>query len=58
MNNSKALSKLPADTELNVSIERWTRATTDQTETEPISLPLWQTYAFKNFWQTYTFKIF
>ena len=33
MNKYKALSKLPADTELDVSIKRWTRATTDQTLT-------------------------
>jgi integrase/recombinase XerD len=33
MNKSKALSKLPANTELDVSMERWTRATTDQTLT-------------------------
>ena len=31
MNEFEALSRLPADNELDVSIERWTRATTDQT---------------------------
>ena len=49
MNKSKALSKLPPDTELDVSIERWTHVTTDQTLTRAKDINRDKTRAVKSF---------